>query len=97
MRTTVIRYTRHRCTRRHRGYPTWARCTWNRAHWVLGDGPYASVSYCRGTTVVLHQELAKAQAAKVTIDAFGCGGACTRNHRVIQIELPDTTSTRRAA
>lgn len=86
-------YRRHRCERTHRTTRTFARCLWPRAHWILGDGQYASVSYCRGVTTVLHATAEQAEAAKRVIDATACGGACSRRHDVIRLDLGRTAVT----
>jgi len=78
-------YRRHYCDRSHRSYRTWARCVWRRAEWVVGDGPYATVAYCRVLTVELHQTLEDAQAALELIDTTACGGRCHGNHELIVI------------
>jgi hypothetical protein len=93
----VKTYNRHRCERAHRSYRTMASCVWPWAHWVIGDGPYASVSRCRGTTIALWPTPDAAEEAKRTIDALACGGACSRRHDVIRLDLPTTTTARRAA
>lgn len=85
---TCTPYRRHNCDRRHRLYRAMANCIWPRAHWIIGEGPYASVSHCRGTTVELHQTAESAEKAKRTIDASACGGACSRRHKVIALVLP---------
>ena len=79
------RYTRHNCTRSHRTVHTLARCTWPRAHWIAGGGQFASVAYCRGTTVMLWPTAEAAHEARRDIDAYGCGGACVRRHDVIEL------------
>jgi hypothetical protein len=85
---TPVTYRRHNCTRRHRTYATLAKCIWPRAVWIHGDGEYASVAYCRNTTVWLHPNLEQANASLAWIDHFGCGGRCSRDHKVIRLELP---------
>ena len=94
-------YRRHACDRAHRSQITFARCTFRYAHWVTGyiHGAYASVSRCRGTTVILWDTPEQAANAKTTIDATGCGGACVRRHEVIHLEVPARTvvTTGRAA
>jgi hypothetical protein len=86
-------YRAHNCTRTHRDPRTLARCIWRRSHWVLGNGAYASVSRCRGTTVVLHPTAEQAETAKRVIDATACGGACVRRHEVIGLAQFLTTAT----
>lgn len=83
---TPVIYRRHKCTRAHRGYRTFAKCIWTRAAWIAGNGAFAVVASCRATTVTLHHTLDAAHLALQTIDATGCGGACTRQHRLIRLE-----------
>lgn len=79
-------YRRHNCTRTHRTWTTFAKCTWPRALWIHGDGPYASVARCgRGTTIQLCQTAADAREMKQLIDNTGCGGLCQRRHEVIRL------------
>lgn len=99
-------YRRHNCGRAHRSAATMARCIWRHAHWVTGyhHGTYASVSYCRGTTVMLWATAAQAEQAVQDMYS-ACGGACRNDHHAIRIELPVTnrgaathgSPTRRAA
>lgn len=95
----MITYSRHNCDRAHRSPATWARCAFPRAHWVTGyhHGAYASVSYCRGTTVMLWATQTEAEEAVRQIDASACGGACGRNHRVIGLRPFLTSPVVRAA
>jgi hypothetical protein len=79
-------YRRHYCDSRHRTYRTLARCIWPRAEWVSGDGPYASVSYCRVLTVELHQTAETAEKALRLIDQIACGGRCYGRHELIRLE-----------
>jgi hypothetical protein len=72
-----------------------AKCIWPRAAWIIGDGAFASVSYCgraayrgRYVTVELHRTAGGALAAKGIIDATACGGHCTRQHAVVELVLP---------
>lgn len=64
---------------------TWlptARRIYPRAVWIVGDGPWASVAPCRALTVALYTTREEAEAARTFIDRYGCGGRCTREHRV---------------
>jgi len=64
----------------------WKR--WRRAIWIVGDGPWASVSRCpRGTTVQLYGEEAEALRAKRVIDGSGCSGACVGRHEVVELRV----------
>jgi hypothetical protein len=76
---------KHRCTANHRTYRKFALCTFPRAAWVQGEGPYASLAWCRELTVQLFATEAAALAAKDTIDSTACGGACSKNHEVVQL------------
>lgn len=80
-------YRVHYCESAHRTYRTMAKCVWRRAAWIQGNGPYASVAYCRVTTVMLYATAAEAEEAKAIIDASACGGRCSRRHEVIQLVL----------
>lgn len=91
-------YRRHQCNRRHRTYRTLAECIWPRAAPIIGEGEYATVSYCahgphdRAVTVQLHATLDDANAAKEFIDRTGCGGRCTRQHEIIRLERNQETA-----
>lgn len=87
MSINPVIYRRHNCTRRHRTYRTFAKCIWPRAEWILGDGPYATIAYCRVTTIELHADLDAARCALAVIDSTGCGGRCSRRHKLVQLEL----------
>lgn len=77
------------CTAQHRTFRTMAACIWPRAAWVLGNGPFASVSRCRGRiTVQLHNDEQQARSALATIDSTACGGLCSRQHALVRIALP---------
>lgn len=58
---------------------------WPDALWVIGRGPYASISRCNGsTTVQLYETEHDAQTAKRRIDRGACGSHCTRQHEVVR-------------
>ncbi|GAA2855491.1 hypothetical protein GCM10010472_10980 [Pseudonocardia halophobica] len=80
-------YRRHNCGSHHRSPRTFAKCVWKRAHWVNGSGPFATVSYCRGVTVMLHATETSATEALNGIGAYGCGGACCRRHDLVRLEV----------
>lgn len=88
MTPTAVIYRRHNCIRQHRTFRTFARCIWPRAVWIAGNGPYAVVAYCGVTTITLHADPDAAQEALATIDATGCGGRCSRHHKLIRLEIP---------
>ena len=75
-------YTQHRCNRHHRTYATWAHCTWPRAAWITGDGPYALLARCDTLTVMLFKEETSAQER---MSGLQCGHACTGNHEIVRI------------
>lgn len=77
---------KHRCGVSHRSYRTLAKCLWPRSCWVAGTGRYASVAYCRVTTIELHETLESAEKAKATIDRLACGGLCYGSHRIVDLE-----------
>ncbi len=81
----AVPYRRHGCTRRHRSLNTLLRCVWPKAHWITGSGRWASVSRCRGVTVMLWPAEAEARRALEAIAAFGCGGRCTQKHALIRL------------
>ena len=90
-------YRNHKCAANHRLYSRMAKCIWSRAHWIQGEGPYASVSYCasgpysRAITIQLYTTLESAQAAKAGMDAGGCGGRCSKKHDIVYLQLPALT------
>jgi hypothetical protein len=72
-----------------KSYRAIARKRWREAIWISGDGRFASVSHCReAPTVELHKTRADAECAKRIIDSSDCGGACRRDHEIV--ELPQT-------
>lgn len=84
----------------NRSHRTWAaigRCIWPRAIWVQGSGAWASVAYCRATTVMLHETESDARQSLQVIDRFGCSGRCTRRHQLVRLALADIDNARRIA
>jgi hypothetical protein len=83
----VKTYRRHYCERVHRTPRTMAKCIWGRrAAWIVGEGPYAVLAWCRVLTVTLHATHNDALGAKRAIDLSACGGRCTGRHEIIQLE-----------
>ncbi len=82
----VTVYKKHHCDAKHRAFKTFAKCVWPRAEWITGDGEWASVSYCRVTTVKLFETYEEAAQAKRLIDSDACGGDCWNNHKVVRLE-----------
>jgi len=78
-------------------YVTIARRRWPNAAWIIGEGPYASVSSCHHypdhewdepcscVTVMLFEDHAEAAEAKAFIDKLACGGCCTRDHKIVNL------------
>lgn len=83
---TLVIYRRHNCTRRHRTHRTFAKCIWPRAVWISGNAPLAVIAYCRDTTITLHHDLESARDALAVIDSTGCGGRCSRHHKLVRLE-----------
>lgn len=78
-------YRRHRCESAHRTFNKLARCMFPRAGHVIGEGPFASVAWCRVVSVQLHATREDAQAAVEFIGRHGCGGRCRGDHEVIVV------------
>ena len=65
-----------------------ARKKWPRAIWIIGDGPYASVSRCPpGETIMLFGTMAEAEALKSFIDTTGCCEGCRRDHVAVELTI----------
>lgn len=89
-------YRRCTCSAKHRTYRTLARCCWPGHVWIVGEGPFATVSYCqnrgvryRTITVMLHPTEVQAREALAQIDTGGCGGGCVGNHALVRLVLPE--------
>jgi hypothetical protein len=69
-------------------YARRARRKWPRAIWIIGDGPYASVSRCPpGDTVMLFGSMAEAETLKSFIDSTGCCESCRRDHLTVELKI----------
>jgi hypothetical protein len=66
-------------------YAKLARSKWPKAEWIQGSGRFASVAYCKVTTVILYPTREAAEEAKAIIDATGCSGSCHGAHEVIDL------------
>ena len=65
-----------------------ARRKWPRAIWIVGDGPYASVSRCPpGETVMLFGTMAEAETLKNFIDSTGCCEGCRLDHLTVELKI----------
>jgi hypothetical protein len=63
-----------------------ARRKWPRAIWIIGDGPYASVSRCPpGETIMLLDTMAEAEMFKTFMDNTGCCEGCRRDHLTMEL------------
>lgn len=95
----ITNYRRHNCTRDHRSDRTFAQCVWPRAHWVIGDGPYATLAFCRVLTIELHETREHAERMLDVIAGSGCGGACKgeRGHRLVFLSRPAPRKAKRQA
>ena len=80
-------YSRCHCARKHRNYRTWAKCRWKEAAWVVGEGEFALLAWCRTLTVSLWGTEQRAGAEKDVIDVLACGGACIRQHEIVRITM----------
>lgn len=78
-------YRRHACKAKHRTYQRFARCTFPRAAWVAGEGPFACLSWCGALTVLLCGNEQAALDAQKLIDSDGCGHACYKEHEVVEL------------
>ena len=57
-----------------------------RGAWIDGDGRFAVLAHCRVLTVSLWERKEEAARARAGIDHFGCGGACSRNHEIVDLQ-----------
>lgn len=87
------RYTKHQCECRHKSVQTFLRCAYPSAAWVVGDGSYAVITYCRTPTITLWPKPDLAQAALTELNALACGGRCTGRHEIVQIEIGGSSCT----
>lgn len=95
----VKTYRRHNCERQHRTPKAMAKCLWPNAIWIVGTGPYATVSHCRRpevrgdqTTVMLHATADRARTALNFIDRLACGGFCQRRHDLLLLHVAPSVS-----
>ena len=69
-------------------YVARARRKWPRAIWIVGDGPYASVSRCPpGETVMLFPTMAEAETLKNFIDSTRCCESCRLDHLTVELKI----------
>ena len=84
-------YTQHQCERRHKSVQTFLCCAYPSAAWVVGDGSYAVIAWCRTPTITLWPKLDLAHAALTELNALACGGRCTGRHEIVHIDIGDNT------
>jgi hypothetical protein len=84
-------YRRHNCTRQHKTYHAFAKCTFRRAVWVIGDGPYATLAWCRSLSVMLHETEHEAEISLEMINHTACGGLCNGRHELVLLVLTPGT------
>jgi hypothetical protein len=58
---------------------------WPKAAWVGGNGPWATLAWCRVLTVELHETEEDARRALKMIDDTACGGLCRRKHELVRL------------
>lgn len=81
-------YRLHNCSAKHRSFRTLAACVWRRTCWIRGTGPYATVAYCRSTSVQLHDTREEAEGSLAFINELACGGFCRKDHHLVKLVLP---------
>lgn len=73
---------------------TWndvARSIWPGASYTNGEGPFATVRGCGGsTTVFLHPTIEQARAAMRRMHPGGVNGWCTQRHVLIELHMGPT-------
>lgn len=70
-----------------KSYVSEARSRWPNAVWIIGNGPFASVSTCPPKpSAMLFQSYAEADTARRFIDTTGCGGSCSSEHTVVELQ-----------
>lgn len=84
-----------RCLRVHRTYLGLARCRWPGAVWVEGpaSGRWAVLMACQSpsfpgdsSAVELHDTREEAEQTMAHIGHFGCGGGCSGDHHLIDLD-----------
>jgi hypothetical protein len=77
----------HNCTASHRTANRFMRCAIPGAAWVLGEGEWALIAWCRTPTVTLWDTLEEAEQSRAWLDRWACGGACVRNHDIVRLQI----------
>ena len=62
----------------------WGRMPEDKAEWVVGEGEWATLAWCRVLTVTLWPTFEKAASALATIEG-GCGGYCHQDHEIVRL------------
>lgn len=74
------------CSINHRTDRNRVACEWPYAATIWGNGRWAVLVWCGHLTISLHTTKQAAELTKDEIDAGGCGGRCTRRHRVVCLD-----------
>jgi hypothetical protein len=59
---------------------------------IHGDGQFALLAWCRVLTVTLWQTREEAEEQKKFIDRTGCGGFCSGDHEIIDLNISKPSS-----
>lgn len=54
---------------------------------AIGDGRWATVSWCAGLLVMLHRTFSDADRALLKIDGSGCGHGCWWDHELVDLAV----------
>ena len=64
-----------------------AKRRWGKkAEWIVGNGQFALLAWCRVLTITLWSTREEAEKQKRIIDEFACGGFCNRQHEIVDLE-----------
>jgi hypothetical protein len=95
----------HNCEKNHRKYSSLAECIYGGASARGGDGPFALLAHCGSyfppthkspfvnTSITLWMEVEKALEEARALLARKCGGQCTGDHEVVELDLVEGTAT----
>jgi hypothetical protein len=78
---------RHNCEAAHRTANKFMRCAIPHAAWVVGEGEWALIAWCRTPTVTLWDTLEEAEQSRAWIDRYGCGGGCSHDHPIVRVQI----------
>lgn len=88
-------YRFHPCRAQHDTPKAMLECIHDGAAVIEGDGPFATISWCRAATtaITLWQTEAEADDARASLDQFRCGPTCYRHHEVAFMPERSPTKT----